>query len=287
MPVNHKPSTSKLAQLRSGVQKYIPKIEPPSNSAINIFVLLIVMLPIQLNAQKIPQGAWTKSDYDAMGNFYLTDSEKLVKWENGSNKLFEYKNSFYGEIFQIDCYRGLTTLVFHKETSIIVLLDNTLSPIGNAIQLNNAGLYQVGAACLSDNNQIWIANLQTAQLILIDRNMNTVSKGAVFGQYTSSSDITNMKFRNDKLVMYTANHEILTFDRFGTFSGRHSFHSLRAPLLRNNDSYFFEHLNLLKFNHITQQIDTIKTGTNEKDILLPIKNQLYLLNNNTLKPINQ
>lgn len=248
---------------------------------------LICIASHSLFSQQIPSGNWLQTDYDAMGNYYLTDNEKLIKWDFQTQKQFTYKNSFYGDINQIDCYRGLTNMVFHKETAVIVLLDNTLSTIGNPIELNNGGLYQIGAACLSDNNQLWVANMQSMQLLLIDRNMNTVAQAAVFGQYTSATEIQKMLYRNRQIIMYTSENEILTFDRFGTFSGRHTFSSLRSPLVKNNESFFFDSNNLLKFNHTTQQIDTIKTMIEKKTILLQSKNDLYLLNRDKLTQINQ
>lgn len=254
---------------------------------LSCIVFLMSILSYSLFSQQIPSGDWLQTDYDAMGNYYLTDNEKLIKWDSQKQNHITYKNSFYGDIYQIDCYRGLTNMVFHKETAVIVLLDNTLSIIGNPLELNNGGHYQIGAACLSDNNQLWIADMQTMQLLLIDRNMNTVAQAAVFGQYTSATEIQKMVYRNGQIIMYTSDNEIITFDRFGTFSGRHTFTSLRNPLVKNNDTYFFDSNSLLKFNHATHQIDTIKTTIDKNTILLQSKNGLYLLSRNKLTQLNQ
>lgn len=247
--------------------------------------IIFVAFQFVLFSQNMPKGNWQIADVDVMGNIYLSDGQKLIKTSISGKEEANYKNSFYGDIKQIDCFKGLMILVYHKETSTIVMLDKNLAPIGKPLNLNDADIYNAEAVCLNDNNQVWIADMQTTQLVLLDKNMKPIAKGAIFGQYTSANEIMNMVFRNNQLVLHTSNNEILTFDRFGTFKGRNSFTEINHPFSINNFTFFISNHTLLRLNHQTQQIDSLGSTQNKNTLLVKSKNQLYLLDQNNIEPI--
>jgi hypothetical protein len=248
------------------------------------FILLILTTSIVLNssAQKIPEGNWRIADVDVLGNFYFSDGSDLIKIKSDGTVLNEYQDNLLGDIYQIDCHKGLKVLVFHQVSNNVVLLDNQLAPLGEAIDLSSGMFYDVASVCLGSDDKLWIADEQTGQLKLVDQTLNILQTGVVFRQYTSAEKILQFVQRGNLLLMITSDNELLVFDHFGSFVRKHSFKSLTNSWLGLNNMLYISQNKGIRFNYKLNSFDTISSVGNDIKAIFESKNQLYLLEENKI-----
>lgn len=252
-----------------------------------IFHMLFFSFALNSSAQKLPDGNWRIADVDILGNFYLSDGSDLVKIIPDGTVLNEYQDKLLGDIYQIDCYKGLKVLVFHQVSNNVILLDNQLAPLGEAIDLSNGMFYDVASVCLGTDDKLWIADEQTGQLKLVDQTLNILQTGVVFRQYTSAEKILQFVQRGNLLLMTTSDNELLVFDHFGSFVRKHSFKSLSNSWLGLNNMFYVSHNKGIKFNYKLNSFDTISSVGNDINAILESKNQLYLLEENKIIKLKQ
>ncbi|HKK58494.1 MAG TPA: hypothetical protein VJ937_03390 [Salinivirga sp.] len=249
-------------------------------------VCFLLLLHFFVRAQAMPQGNWQLVDADVLGFVYLSDGVQLIKTDLKGNQVANYQDSYLGDIQQIDCFKGLKNLVFHKDANAIVLLDNELAPLGDPLDLSTKGFYDVSATCLGPDDQIWIADGQTGQLLLISKNLEVLQKGAVYFNYANAVEIEKMVWRNNMLLVLTRSDELLLFDQFGTFSHKFSFNRIEKPYVNYKHVYYVDKQRVLKFNYTINKTDTLFKGNKPIDAVWQSKNQLYLLEENQIEPLN-
>lgn len=252
------------------------------------WVVFIICASTQfsLHAQNLPEEKWYLFDADVMGHFYKSNGETLIKTDLRGNEMANYQNSFLGEIVSIDCFKGLINLVYHGSANTAVLLNNQLAPIGQPIEPDKAGFYEIAAICTAADDNFWIADAQTGQLLLIDKNMQIVQRGAIFTQYMSTSKVQKMSWRNNNLIIINQHNEVLFFDQFGTFSRKTTLKEMSHPFISNQSIYYIARGALVKFNFSNQQIDTVSKNVDSKHVVFKSKNALYLFDGKYIKPLN-
>ncbi len=251
-------------------------------------MLLIFVFCVQffLHAQTLPTGDWNNVDADVLGFVYLSDGEQLIKTNPQGQQVANYQNSYLGDIHQIDCFKGLKNLVFHKDANSVVLLDNQLAPLGDPMDLTAGGFYDVSAVCLGSDDRIWMAEAQTGQLLLVAKSMEVLQKGGLYQKFTNASEILKMVWRNNMLFMVTRANELLVFDQFGTFSRKFSFNEIRSPFINYAHMFFLDRQHVLKFNYTVNETDTLYHSNKPIEAVWQSKNQLYLLKENRIEILN-
>ena len=234
----------------------------------------------------MPQGDWHLVDADVLGFVYLSDGVQLIKTDLKGNQVANYQDNYLGDIQQIDCFKGLKNLVFHKDANAIVLLDNQLAPLGDPMDLSAKGYYDVSAACLGPDDQIWIADGQTGQLLLVTKSLEVLQRGAVYFNYTNAVEIVKMVWRNNMLLVLTRTGELLIYDQFGTFSHKFSFKKINKPYVNYEYLYYVDEQDVLRFNYTVNETDTMYKGIKTIDAVWQSKNQLYLLEKNQIEILN-
>lgn len=250
-------------------------------------LIFFLILSVAIKAQKTPEGSWELFDADVLGYFYLSDGKQLIKTSAEGKYLATYQNNFLGDISQIDCYKGLIALVYHQSANVLVLLDNNLVQLGRNIDLTDAGFYEVYAACLGIDDQIWIADRQSGQLLLLNKNLKVQQEGAVFRQYTNAENIIHLSSRDNLLFMVTDQNEFIIFDRFGTFSNKLTFNEIKHPFLTGESLFFMDEKWLFQTHLNTFETDTITKINNTTNAVLKSKNQLYLLEDNKINKLKR
>lgn len=233
-------------------------------------------------AQKLPVDDWDKVDADVLGYFYVSEGSELKKFQSDGKVIAEYQNKLLGDIYQIDCYKGLKVLVFHGTANNVVILNNQLAPIGQSIDLSDGGFFDVAAVCLGTDDHLWIADEQSGQLKLVDQTLNVIQTGVVFRQYTAAEKIVQFANRGSLLLMVTSGNELLVFDQFGSFVRKHSFKALDYSWIGTDKMIYIADLQAIAFSYKWSTFDTIIKVDNKINGLLESKNQLYLLEKNRI-----
>jgi hypothetical protein len=104
--------------------------------------------------------------FDGLGNSYDIKNNVFIK-QNETQK-WEYKNVPLGKITSIDYVNPLKILVFYEEFNTIILLDNQLNEIQKLNLFDIDNTIFASKIGLASQNQFWIYNALTQQILLFD-----------------------------------------------------------------------------------------------------------------------
>lgn len=126
------------------------------------------------NSVFIKSESWENGSYignDNFGNQYAIQENEFRKSNNG--KVSYYKNVSLGKIQQVDLQNPLQLVLFYKQFSTAVLLDNQLNETAkiNFSELNTP--LNPEAISLASQNRLWVYDILTQKLGLFDILKNT------------------------------------------------------------------------------------------------------------------
>jgi hypothetical protein len=109
--------------------------------------------------------------FDGLGsNYYIKDNVFIKQYEN---QRWEYKNIPLGKITSVDYLNPLKIIIFYEDFNTIIIVDNQLNEIQkfNLFEIDNSIFAsKIGLAA---QNQFWIYNALTQQILLFDYLKNT------------------------------------------------------------------------------------------------------------------
>ncbi|MFN3969105.1 hypothetical protein [Flavobacterium sp.] len=147
-------------------------------SALSFIILLVFtsgfgqnpkLKTTELNAQALEDKIYV--GFDGLGNNYFIKNNVFIKQNEAQT--WEYKNVALGKITSVDYVNPLKILVFYEDFNTIILLDNQLNEIQklNLFEIDNTIFAsKIGMA---SQNQFWIYNALTQQIMLFDYLKNT------------------------------------------------------------------------------------------------------------------
>lgn len=109
--------------------------------------------------------------FDGLGNNYYIKNNVFIK--QNEQQTWEYKNVALGKITSVDYVNPLKIVVFYEDFNTIITLDNQLNEIQklNLFEIDNTIFAsKIGMA---SQNQFWIYNALTQQILLFDYLKNT------------------------------------------------------------------------------------------------------------------
>lgn len=185
-----------------------------------VVITLLITISIGLGqAQSLFDATHDHFTTDIQNNIYTWSGTRLTKYSTQNTPAGEVLRVFdkpiYGNISSVDA-NVIKTLVFYQESGKIVLLNNTLSPIGNELDLFEHDLNSVTLAALFGNNRIILFDETNQDLYITDLNLTIVSKT----HCTFSEEIApfSLQSESDHCIMLVDSLKgVFFFDRFGTF----------------------------------------------------------------------
>jgi hypothetical protein len=155
---------------------------------------------------------------DNQGNIYVVKKDQLIKYNREGKQLYKYSNKKYGDITFVDASNMLKVLVYCRDFSQVVFLDNTLSLNGEPVSFDKIGLQQVALVCSSFNNGLWIYNQQNFSLAQLNTSYETIH------HVDNLNSVLNMELQPDcitehdnRIYMNNPATGILIFDIYGTY----------------------------------------------------------------------
>ena len=211
---------------------------------------------------------------DNLENLYVVRDFTLLKYNPSGNLLFTYSDNFMGEISSISIGEGLKVMVYYRDNGQMVVLDNTLSQIASAVNLNFNNLGTTTLATTSVQNSFWFYNPIDGAII---RTTNTIS---VIFNSGNLSQLLNYRINpnfmveySNKLYLNDPEIGIMVFDIFGTYLKTIPIKGLLKFQVAEKGLYFYSnnHLYFYDFQNF-----------NQIEIPLPIKGALQALVSNKM-----
>lgn len=162
----------------------------------------------------------TTADYfttDNQSNIYVVTADELSKYDKTGKLLYKYSNKNFGKITSVDASNMLRILLFYKDFSQVVFLDNTLSQNGEPININLLDIYQAPLACSSYDNGIWIYDSQNFSIIRYDNTLQDIRQTTLTGLSNDTIQPVSILEYNNHVYLNNPKSGILIFDIYGTY----------------------------------------------------------------------
>ena len=214
---------------------------------------------------------------DLHDNLYLWKDAVLEKQSADREVLAQYSNPSLGIISSVDAKIPSKILVFHQESGTIVLLDNNLSPIGNALSLFEHGLYSTTLAAFAGASRIALFDDAAQLLILTDLDLNIINSTPI--DAGSSFHPTLMECSLDKNVLLAdSTSGVLFFDKFGTFERKLPLAGIRSLQMQGENLYYLQDNSIYKYDLTALDIILIFN--------LPVNIKSFRRSNSTMHLLN-
>lgn len=198
---------------------------------------------------------------DNLNNIYTVANNEIIKYDSDGNYFSKFSDKTWGNVHYIDVSNPLKILVFYKDFSKIIFLDNMLGQSGSTIFLEKFGLEQAQLACVSHNNGIWIYNQQNFELIRLAQTLEITNKTGNLGQLLGINLTPNFISQyNNFLYLNNPETGILVFDSFGTYYKTIPIKGLNSFQIRDDDIIFIQKNKVGAFNLKTLKASIIAEG---------------------------
>ncbi len=189
-----------------------------------IFILLMAMMSVAFVQDSKRKNATIRQRSqlmvtDNIGNVYLCYNDQILKYDADGIFIKEFSNKNFGNIAHADATNALRILLFYKEVSRIIFLDNTLSINAEPVQLEALGFPNAQLACTSMENGLWLYDQDNFELIRLNRNLQIEQRTGNLGQVLNISIQPNfMVEKNNRLFVNNPSTGIMIFDIYGTYA---------------------------------------------------------------------
>jgi hypothetical protein len=156
---------------------------------------------------------------DQLGFIYLANTDELSKYDSEGKFKFRQSYKSMGDISSVDATQSLRTLLFYRDLTQILFVDNTLSIQGESIKLEKEGFPFVTLACASFmNNHFWIYSTDEFMIKRLDKNLNEIStSGNITQLIRKELNPDYLLESGEHVFLHDSIHGILQFDLFGTY----------------------------------------------------------------------
>ena len=130
--------------------------------------------------------------FDGLGNNYYIRENVFIKENDTQN--WEYKNVALGKITSVDYLNPLQIVVFYEDFNTIITLDNQLNEIQKLNLFDIDNTIFASKIGLAAQNQFWIYNSLTQQILLFDylkKTSKTIGNPIQEGIQYTQSDFNN------------------------------------------------------------------------------------------------
>ncbi|MCC7301240.1 MAG: hypothetical protein IT233_01225 [Bacteroidia bacterium] len=235
-----------------------------------------ILLPLAMTAlicavsvQTWISGKFSGMALDAAGNIYTLRDEQLTKWDATGLEMYTYSEKAMGDPLSVDVKGGHRVLLFYPATRRIVVLDNTLTPVGAPLDMKNFGIIDPHAVCLSGESGFWVydGGRGFIERLSFDGKELVVSPqlSELFGERT----VQRMLDRDQWLIIIFKDGSAELFDRFGTparsvpaLPGRRAveFSAGRMySLNQTGDSLFWKNIHTLETGEMKLPADSVSS----------------------------
>lgn len=218
---------------------------------------------------------------DQTGSYYEIYSNQIIKIGKNGQRQFTYSNNILGEISSVDVSNPMKIVVFFKDFSKVVVLDNTLTEQGGVLDLNEISLEETSLVCTSYNNGIWYYNPVKFQLTRIENTINITNTSANISTLLNKNIQPNFLVEfNNRVYLNDSTQGVLVFDIYGTY--------LKTLPIFGLITFQVKEKYLLYVNQLGQ-IETYDFFTLEKSVYKPlefIKVKSVRIENKTIYIIN-
>jgi hypothetical protein len=237
---------------------------------------------------KLEQSVSVQADFiesDNIGNIYLVKGGEIKKYNDKGNFIMKNSALAFGEASSLDASNALKMILFFKDLSQIVYLDNQLSERGDRVSLDIIGYAQSIAVCRSYNEGFWIFDQTTFELTRLSEQLEPTAQSGNLSQILGFVPEPNyMREYNKWIYVNDPEQGILVFDWYGSYTKRIPITGLDKIVLKSNKIFFVKDQELVAYDISNAEFSKIRLEQKEivdftlhdDKLLLITKNQLLI-----------
>lgn len=221
---------------------------------------------------------------DNLGNAYVINADVISKYRDNGQFYRVYSNKKMGKITFADVSNPLKIVLFYRDFSRIIFVDNTLTENGNPLQLEDRDLELASLACTSYDNGLWLYDPVRFVLVRFNQQLQETVRITNLNQILGyAPDPDFMTEHESMLYINDPERGILKFDIFGTYLSTIPLKGLRTFQVEAN-SVFYSNIKgkLMAFGLKTLQTDTLTLPTKAYEELNWWKDRIYFLSGDSL-----
>lgn len=242
-------------------------------------------------AQELKSKAVIKSNaeflrVDNFGKIYLVGANEINLLDPAGKFIVRNSNKFYGEITDLDASNGLELLLFFKDLSQVVFLDNQLAEKGKELSLEEIGFDQVTLACTSHGLGVWLFDQTRFELTRVDQNGKFTSRSGNLMQLLGFAPQPNfMREVNNWVYLNDPERGILVFDIFGAYYKTIPIKGVNNFQIAKNQIFHVKNNHYISFDMKELRYDTLFQIEPEVREVFLTKNQVNILTDKELRLI--
>lgn len=221
---------------------------------------------------------------DHLRSAYVIDQANQVhKYDSSGTLIGRYSENRYGDLKYVDATAPFNVLMFYQDNATLVTTDNRLNP-KQYFKMSSIGIDQIGAACLSHDNYIWIFDQNESKLKKINTKYEVIYQSIEVNQLFGEEIRPNFLIERNKFVFLNdPNLGILAFDIFGNYYNSFPITGLDNFQVLNENIIFFRDGELNIFDYKASDVKRIPVPKEEavKDVFLE-RSRLFVLSEGML-----
>lgn len=245
-------------------------------------IIIVLLFSASLNAQELHQGFKGNSlTTDQFGYYYEISDTEIIKYTEKGEVYRTYSNNVLGVIASIDVSNPYKILVYFRDFTKILILDNFLAPTSEVIDLTEIDLDATTLVCRSYNDAAWYYNALNFELIRKNQELQTTNSSGNLANLLGKNIQPNYLVEyNNRVYLGDTLNGILVFDNYGTYLKTIPLYHLNSFQVKDKFILYvtkeglIENYNFLSFDMIKYQplkYTQIKFARIDK-------NQIYIVN---------
>ena len=179
-------------------------------------LMFIPLLTIGQEGEKMIKGNTFTSDQ--FGYYYDIGDTEIRKYTKEGKLMSSYSNQVLGMIAHVDMFNPYKILVYYRDFTKILILDNFLTETTEVIDLIAIELDETPLVCRSYNDAIWYYDPVRFELIRKNPELETTnSSGNIANLLGKNIQPTYLLEYNNYVYLNDTTNGILVFDLFGTY----------------------------------------------------------------------
>lgn len=185
----------------------------------NFLSILIITLSYTASSQELSFAfSGNTLTTDQFGFYYEIGDTEIKKFSSKGELNCSYSNNVLGVIANVDVSNPQKILVYFKDFTRILILDNTLSPSSEVIDLTTIELDETSLVCRSYNDAVWYYDPVRFELIRKNQELVTTNSSGNLANLLNKNIQPNFMVEyNNKLYLNDTKFGILVFDIYGTY----------------------------------------------------------------------
>lgn len=182
-----------------------------------IILLLVVVSPLYSQVKSFPFNGKSLST-DQFGFYYEIKNTEINKYSKAGKLDCSYSNNVLGVIASVDVSNPQKIVVYFRDFTKILILDNELSPTSEVIDLTQLELDETNLVCRSYNDGIWYYDPVRFELIRKDQELTTTNTSGNLANVLNVNIQANFLVEyNNRLYLNDPKNGVLVFDNYGTY----------------------------------------------------------------------